>query len=406
MKSKVLNRFLEYVSYDTQSDETTGKTPSTERQLLLGRRLAEELKEIGMTSVSFDSFGYVYGILEATKGREEDISMGLIAHMDTSPDASGENICPKIIENYDGKDIVLNKENNIRMSPQQFSDLKKYIGQSLVVTDGTTLLGADDKAGIAEIMTALEECIKEQIPHGKICVAFTPDEEIGEGTDHFDKRQFPAEYAYTVDGGEIGELEYECFNAASAVVTLHGINIHPGEAKDKMRNALHLAMEYHGMLPPLETPFHTQDDQGFFHLTTMEGNVETAQLHYIVRDHHRSLFEKRKLLLEQIAEELNEKYGEKVAVPLVKDSYYNMKEVIDRHPQVIAKAKTAMEANSVLPLVRRIRGGTDGARLSFMGIPTPNLSAGGHHFHGRFEFVPVESMEKMVDVLKSLIEGD
>lgn len=401
----VTERFLQYVSMDTRSDPQSGTHPSSAKQLRLAKTLADEMKAMGVEGVTLDEKGYVYGYIPATEGCEGVKPMGLVAHMDTSPDMSGADVKPRILKAYDGNDIVLNQEKNIVMTTAQFPHLKELTGQDLIVTDGTTLLGADDKAGIAEIMTAAELLLQDTTtPHGKIFIAFTPDEEIGEGADHFSLEQFGADYAYTVDGGKLGELEYENFNAASAKVTVHGVNIHPGEAKGKMKNSMLLANELLNGMPPFETPAQTAGYEGFFHLTDMQGDVEQTQLSFIIRDHDRHIFEGRKAFLQTLIAKMNKKHGEGTFVLELKDSYYNMADMIRPHMWIVEKAKAAMEACGVTPIVTPIRGGTDGARLSYMGLPCPNLSTGGMNFHGRYEYIPVQSLEKMVEVLVALVK--
>lgn len=399
----VLERFFNYITMDTQSDENCNNCPSTEKQKELAAVLVEEMKQTGLTSCHMDEKGYVYGWCEATKGLEMRPAIGLISHMDTAPSFCGAGVRPQIIRNYDGNDILLNSEKNIVMSVKDFPNLLNYKGEDLIVTDGTTLLGADDKAGIAEILTALEEIIKSGVTHGRICVAFTPDEEIGRGADYFDIKKFGAEYAYTVDGGALGELEYENFNAAGADIIVHGVNIHPGDAKNKMKNASLIAMEFNGMLPQAEIPAHTEGYEGFYHLCAMEGTEENARLHYIIRDHDRRMFEKRKELFTKSVEFLNVKYGRDTVACEMKDSYYNMKEKIEPRMDIIERAAEAFEKCKVSPKVVPIRGGTDGARLSYEGLLCPNLSTGGNNFHGKYEFISVQSMEKMTEVLRTLL---
>lgn len=399
----VTERFLKYVTYNTQSCEESETVPSTPGQKLLGAELLKELLEMKL-SAHMDDKGYVYGELPATPGYENEPVIGLIAHMDTSESLKGDDIKPRMIKNYEGGDIVLNEERQIIMRVSEFPSLRDNIGKDLIVTDGTTLLGADDKAGVAEIMTLLQRLIDDpSIRHGKIKIAFTPDEEVGRGADYFDVEGFGAAYAYTVDGGEIGELEYENFNAASAVFTIHGINIHPGLAKGKMKNACLIAGELIAMLPANETPATTEGYEGFYHLNFIEGREEEATLKYIVRDHSMEKFKERKMFLEKVAEKLNARYGEGTVEVKIKDSYYNMKEKLEGHEYIIERAKNAMKAEGVTPIIRPIRGGTDGARLSWQGLPCPNLSTGGYNFHGRFEYIPVQSMEKMVDILTRLV---
>lgn len=402
----VTDRFLKYVKIDTQSDESSNTSPSTMKQHNLARLLIDELEEMGAEEIFYDrEHCYVYASIPATAGREENPMLGFIAHMDTSPAVSGAEVKPRIVTDYDGGDILLNEEQNIVMRRSDFPELAAYKGKTLIVTDGTTLLGADDKAGIAEIMTMAEYLLKhKEIPHGKLRVAFTPDEEIGAGTDYFDVALFGADYAYTVDGGKLGELEYENFNAAGGKVTFHGRSVHPGDAKNKMVNALLLAMEFQTMLPAEQNPMYTEGYEGFYHLDQMEGNVEVAGANYIIRDHDRQKFEQKKKLFLQIGDFLNEKYGKGTVTIELKDSYYNMREVIEEHMHLIDCAKEIMLKEGVDPLVVPIRGGTDGARLSFMGLPCPNLCTGGHNFHGRFEYICVEYMEKITDILIGLVQ--
>lgn len=402
--SKVVEKFLNYVKIDTQSDENSLSFPSTEKQHNLAKLLVKELEEMGAEEITYDrEHCYVYASVPATKGLEDKPVLGFISHMDTSPAVTGENVKPRMIENYDGGDILLNEEKNIIMKAEDFPELSEYAGKRLIVTDGTTLLGADDKAGAAEIMAMAEHLLShKEIPHGKIRVGFTPDEEVGEGADYFDVKLFGADYAYTVDGGKLGELEYENFNAAGARVTFNGRSVHPGDAKNKMVNALLLAMEFQNMLPVFENPMYTEEHEGFYHLDALKGSVEEASSEYIIRDHSREKFEEKKKFFLRIGSYMNEKYGEGTVVIDMKDSYYNMKEIIEQHMHLIENAKAAMEENDVCPLVVPIRGGTDGARLSFMGLPCPNLCTGGHNFHGRFEYICVESMEKIVDILLTL----
>ena len=398
---KAHERFLHYVSFDTTSDESNPACPSTPGQLTLANALAEELLSLGLTDARVDEHGYVYASLPANCETDAP-ALGFIAHMDTSPDACGHDIHPRIVEHYDDGDIVLNEEQHVVMSPSKYAHLRDYIGQDLIVTDGTTLLGADDKAGVAEIMTLVEEIQRDNLPHGKLCFAFTPDEEIGRGADLFDVPGFGAQFAYTVDGGKLGELEYENFNAASAVVTVHGLNIHPGDAKNKMKNALLIAIEFQNMLPAWEIPACTEGYEGFQHLNRLNGDEETATLHYIIRDHDRAKFEAKKERFRRIAAYLNEKHGDGTIELELTDSYYNMREKVEPHLFLIENAKKAMLDVGVTPLVQPIRGGTDGSRLSYMGLPCPNLSTGGHNAHGRFEYIPVQSMDAMVRVLRRL----
>lgn len=400
----VIDRFLKYISFDTRSAEDSESFPSTGGQKVLGNYLAEEMKAVGLTGVRMDDYGYVFGWLPATPGCEDRPVLGFLAHMDTSPDASGADIHPQIVS-YEGGDIPL--KNGAVISEAAFPFLSRYVGQHIIVTDGTTLLGADDKAGIAEILSAcayLQE--HPEIPHGKLAIGFTPDEEIGCGTDHFDVSAFGADAAYTVDGGELGEIEYENFNAASAKLTVHGVNIHPGSAKNRMKNALLMANEWISMLPPAEIPAHTEGYEGFYHVHDMEANETVATVALLIRDHDRASFEKRKEFLERLTAYENSVWGEGSFVLTIKDSYYNMKEQILPHMELIEHAKEAMRRNGIEPVVIPIRGGTDGARLSFMGLPCPNLCTGGANGHGVHELIPVESMEAVVKVLVCLMQGN
>lgn len=402
--SKVIEKFLNYVKIDTQSDENSTVCPTTAKQHDLAKLLVKELEEMGAEDITYDTeHCYVYASIPASEGCDGRPVLGFIAHMDTAPAVTGENVKPRIIENYDGKDIVLNDEKNIVMKVSDFPELTEYTGKRLIVTDGTTLLGADDKAGIAEIMTMAEQLLShKEIPHGKIRIGFTPDEEVGAGADYFDVKLFGADYAYTVDGGKLGELEYENFNAAGAKVTFHGRSVHPGDAKNKMVNALLLAMEFQNMLPVFENPMYTEKYEGFYHLDLLSGSVEKAQAEYIIRDHDKDKFEQKKETFLKIGDYLNEKYGKDTVLIEMKDSYYNMREIIEQHMQLIENAKAAMEETGVNPIVVPIRGGTDGARLSYMGLPCPNLCTGGHNFHGRFEYICADSMEKIVEILLKL----
>lgn len=397
----VTDRFLRYISVDTASSETSGSSPSTPGQLELGRLLTEELRELGLPEAHMDSFGYVYAFLPGTPGEGAGAeALGLIAHMDTSPDAPGRNIRPARIR-YEGGDIPL--ASGAVLSPQRFPSLGKYIGEELIVTDGTTLLGADDKAGVAEIMTLVEYLLTHpEVPHRPLSLCFTPDEEIGCGTDHFNFADFPAPVAYTVDGGEIGEIEYENFNAASADIQIQGVNIHPGSAKNQMKNAVLLAAEFISRMPAAETPAHTEGYEGFYHISDIEGCESHASLHMIIRDHDRASFEKRKAFVENLAAYLNGLYGDGTFRVTIRDSYYNMKEKILSRMDLIEKARAAMEEAGVTPQVVPIRGGTDGARLSYQGLPCPNLCTGGVNFHSVYEYIPVSSLEAMVRVLQIL----
>ena len=395
----VSERFLKYVSFETTSDDASETCPSTASQKILGAAIVEEMKSIGIADAFMDENGYIYGTV---KGAENAPTIGLIAHMDTAPDCSGKDIRTKIVE-YQGGDILLNEEKQIFMSPKDYPYLKNSVGKHLIVTDGTTLLGADDKAGIAAIMTAAEELLKEGTPHATLRIGFTPDEEIGRGADRFDVKNFAADYAYTVDGGGLGELEYENFNAASAVVTVYGRNVHPGSAKDIMINSQNIAMEFHGLLPVHERPESTCHYEGFSHLCEMHGEVEKSTLEYIIRDHSREKFERKKEIFAEIARFLNAKYGEGTIELNLRDSYYNMKEKIEPVMFIVENAKQAMAEEGITAKVVPIRGGTDGARLSYEGLPCPNIFTGGENFHGRFEYVPIEDMEACVRVLKRIL---
>ena len=400
---KTYERFLNYVAYPTMSDDASETVPSSAKQLVLAKALKEELLSLGLTDAYVDGFGYVYATLPANTDKEVN-TIGLIAHMDTSGEASDTDIKASIVA-YNGGDILLNEKEHIYMTVSDYPYLSKYEGQHLIVSDGTTLIGADDKAGIAEIMTALEKIIASNMPHGKICVAFTPDEEIGRGADHFNVEGFGADYAYTIDGGALGELEYENFNAAGAHIEFHGVSIHPGSAKDKMKNAALIACEFNALLPADEIPSKTEGYEGFHHLAGMSGGIEYAELNYIIRDHDRAKFEAKKVDFVKACETINAIYGAGTAVMKLTDSYYNMKEKIEPHMYIIDRAKQAMSDVGVTPNVVPIRGGTDGARLSFMGLPCPNICTGGENFHSRFEFVSVEAMEKITDIIVKLIEN-
>lgn len=402
-KQSLIDRFIRYVKIDTQSDDTVSdRFPSTEKQLVLSNLLVKELKELGLTDVTIDEFGYVMATVPSNIDKKVP-TIGFLAHVDTAPDMPGKNVNPRFVENYDGKDIQLNTE--VAITVKDFPELKHYVGQTLIVTDGTTLLGADDKAGIAEIMTAVEYMVSNpSFKHGPIRIGFTADEEVGRGVDHFDVKRFNADFGYTLDGGAIGELEYENFNAAGAKISIQGRNIHPGYAKDKMLNAIHIAQEFNAMLPSQERPEHTVGYEGFYHLIKIDGAVESATFQYIIRDHCRDKFEARKAFMQNVASYLNTKYGEGVVTLEIKDQYYNMREKVEPVYHVVETAIKAMEAVGVKPLVKPIRGGTDGARLSYMGLPCPNLFAGGENFHGKHEFVPVESMVKASEVMLKIIE--
>lgn len=399
----VVDRFLKYVTFATQSNEESGITPSTSGQRVFAEALVKELEALGLEEISLDDNSYLMATLPSNMEDKEVPTIGFISHLDTSPDMSGEGVKPRIVS-YAGGDIVLNEAENIVLSPRMFPEMEQYIGQDLIVTDGTTLLGADDKAGVATIISAVAY-LKEhpEIKHGKIRIGFTPDEEIGAGADHFDVEKFGCEFAYTVDGGEIGELEYENFNAAAAKVVFSGRNVHPGTAKDKMVNASLLAVEFASMLPADQRPETTEGYEGFFHLTTMVGSVEQAVLQYIVRDHSRELFEQKKQLLEQITAQLNKKYPGMVSLEM-HDQYYNMREIVEPKKYIVDLASEAMEAVGVKPQIKPIRGGTDGARLSFMGLPCPNLFTGGHNFHGRYEYIPIPSLQKSMETVVKIAE--
>jgi tripeptide aminopeptidase len=404
MKESVLNKFLRYVAVDTQSDENSNTQPSTAKQLNLSKLLVEELKEMGIKDAVLDEYGYVMATILSNVEKKTPV-IGFIAHVDTSPDLSGADIKPQIIKNYNGKDIVLDREKEIILSLADFPELADFKGKTLVTTDGTTLLGADDKAGIAEIMTAAEYIMNHpELKHGTIKIGFTPDEEIGRGVDNFDVKKFDADYAYTMDGGALGELEYENFNAASAKIKIHGSNIHPGYAKGKMINSILVAMELNALLPINERPEFTASYEGFFHITHFDGNVEQASMQYIIRDHDRQKFEQKKQLIQDCVNFLNKRYGKDVLILELKDQYYNMREMVEPHYHVIETAFKAMKLAEVEPVIRPIRGGTDGARLSFMGLPCPNIFAGGHNFHGKYEFVAVESMEKATEVILNIVK--
>lgn len=399
---RAYERFLNYVPVWTTSDETSDTVPSADRELVLARMLVEEMKGLGIADARVDDKGYVYGHIPATPGCEDKPSLGLVAHMDTVADASGENIKPQIIENYDGKDVVLKGSGDI-LKVDEFLYLAELKGRTLITTDGTTLLGADDKAGIAEILTVAEEIIKEGLPHGKICIGFTPDEEIARGAKHFDVEGFGADYAYTLDGDEEGEIQFENFNASTAFITIHGVSVHTGSAKDVMVNSQTIATEIHQMLPVNERPETTEGYEGFYHLVSVQGNVTTTKMKYFIRDFDRRSFDARAQKLRDIAEEMNKKYGEgKVEVEIV-ESYYNMREKIEPCMQLIDYAKAAIEHAGITPIVSPVRGGTDGARLSFKGLPCPNLGTGGHAFHGVFEHITVEGMDKAVLIVKDII---
>lgn len=395
----VAERFLRYVNFDTKSDEFSETCPSSAKQLVLGNQLVKEMLEMGITDAHIDEHGYVYGTVP---GDPRLPVIGLIAHMDTSPDASGENIKARIVR-YDGGDVLLNEEQNIWLRESDYPSLSNHKGKRLIVTDGTTLLGADDKAGVAEILSCAAHLLKVRMNHATLKIGFTPDEEIGRGADLFDVQKFGADYAYTVDGGALGELEYENFNAASAKVTFSGLNIHPGSAKDKMVNSQYIAMEYQSLLPATEKPEHTEGYEGFIHLTDMTGEVEQTVLRYIIRDHNMEKFYRKKAIMQEIADQLNKKYGADTVKVELRDSYFNMLEKIQPCMYIVERAEKAMQNVGIVPKIVPIRGGTDGARLSYEGLPCPNLCTGGENFHGRFEYIPVEDMEKVVELLTQIL---
>ncbi|SDK27464.1 peptidase T [Sediminibacillus albus] len=396
MKKEIIDRFTTYVKVDTQSDESVESCPTTPGQLTLANMLVEELKGIGMEDVTIDKNGYVMATLPANTNKEVP-AIGFLAHVDTATDFTGTNVNPQLVENYDGKDIPLNNTGTVTLSPDDFPNLANYLGQTLITTDGTTLLGADNKAGVAEIMTAMAYLIRHpEIKHGDVRVAFTPDEEIGRGPHRFDVDKFNAAYAYTVDGGPLGELEFESFNAAAARLTFLGKSVHPGSSKNKMVNSAKIAIEFHNALPEAEAPEFTEDYEGFYHLISFEGDVEKTKLYYIIRDHDREKFTAKKAKIEAVAAMLKEKYGDDKVVLEMKDQYYNMKEKIEPVKEIVDIAHEAMENIGIEPIVKPIRGGTDGSQLSFMGLPTPNIFTGGENFHGKYEFISVESMEKAV----------
>lgn len=403
-KQHIIDRFISYITIDTESDAESKTTPSTEKQWVLAKKLAKELEDIGLEEVTLDDNAYIMATLPSNVAHEVP-TIGFIAHIDTSPDFTGANINPQVIEKYDGKDIILNATQNIVLSPDYFEDLKQYKGQTLITTDGTTLLGADDKAGVTEIVSAMEYLIQHpEIKHGKIRVGFTPDEEIGRGAHKFDVKAFGAEWAYTMDGSQIGELEYENFNAAGAVVTIQGKIVHPGYAKGKMINSMYIAQEFINSLPKEETPEQTTGREGFFHLHDIKGNVEETKLHYIIRDHDKKKFENRKDVVLECAAALNKAHDKEVIKVEIKDQYYNMREKVEPVMHIVNTAEMAMKSLGITPIIKPIRGGTDGSQLSFMGLPCPNIFAGGHNFHGRYEYVPAESMVRAIEVIVKIAE--
>lgn len=406
MKEKILEKFLRYISVDTASDPESNSQPSTAKQLDLSRMLLKELKEFGVADATLDEHGYVMATIPSNLPAGKKVPViGFIAHVDSAPDAPGAGVNPQIIYNYNGEDIVINSERGMVMRVEEFPELAGYKGQTLITTDGNTLLAADDKAGIAEIMSAVEFIMKSpDFMHGEIKIGFTPDEEIGRGVDKFDVKRFGAEYAYTLDGGEIGELEYENFNAAGAKIFIQGRNIHPGYAKDKMINAIILGTEFNALLPVEQRPEFTQHYEGFFHIIRFDGTVEEAMIQYIIRDHDSEKFEFKKNLIEESVTYMNKKYGEGTFRLELKDQYYNMRKQVEPHYHIVEKAVEAMEMAGVKPHIKPIRGGTDGARLSFMGLPCPNIFAGGHNFHGRYEYIPLESIEKATEVILNIVK--
>ena len=402
--TSVKERFLKYITIDTQSAYDQETLPSTKKQFELAKLLVKELKEFGLQEISLDEQCYVMATLPANIERKLPV-IGFISHMDTSPDASGTSVKPRIIQPFDGNEILLNKDLDLRMNTADFPELKKYTGQELIVTDGNTLLGADDKAGVAAIMTALETLISHpELKHGTIKVGFTPDEEVGRGADGFDVKKFAADFAYTVDGGELGELEYETFNAAAVTVTINGKGVHPGSAKDKMVNSIHVAQEFDAMFPVNERPEYTSGYEGFYHLMRFSGDIEKTTLSYIIRDHSRVIFEKRKALMHAAAAYLNERYGKGTVNVIAKDQYYNMREKLEPVFEIVELAKAAIEALGIRPIILPVRGGTDGSRLSYMGLPCPNLFTGGMFFHGRYECIPTNSLEQSKNTILKIIE--
>jgi tripeptide aminopeptidase len=400
---KLVERFIRYAKINTRSDENSKACPSTPGQLELGRMLAEEMKEIGLQDISVDENGYVMASLPANISKDVPV-MGFLAHLDTSPDGKADRVNPQIMEHL-GKGLVLSRKENIILSPVEFPIMNHYIGQQLITTDGTTLLGADDKAGIAEIITAMEYLIQHpEIKHGTVRIAFTPDEEIGRGADRFDIKQFNAPYAFTIDGGGLGEIEYENFNAAKAKIFIQGLNVHPGSAKNKMKNSMLIAMELNNMLPASDVPEHTEAYEGFFHLTDITGTVDNATVNYLIRDHDLKLFNKKKDLMIRIVDHLNLKYGPRTVKLIMVDQYYNMKEKVEPVFEIVVLARKAILASGVAPKIIPVRGGTDGSRLSYMGLPCPNLFTGGHNFHSRYEFIPIKSMEKAVEMIVKIVE--
>lgn len=405
MQTTVLERFLRYIAVDTMSEPEKETIPSTEKQKDLAKMLTEELRSMGANEVKMDEHGYVYGTIPATCTDKKIPVLGFIAHMDTAPAYSGANVKPQIVKNYDGGTILMNQDTGLSMGPEQYPDLLRYVGQDLITTDGTSLLGADDKAGVAEIMAVAQYLLEHpEIPHGEIKVGFTPDEEVGRGAELFDIEGFGADVAYTVDGGRLGELEYENFNGASGKVIVNGLSIHPGTSKGRMKNAILMAMEFQNMLPVFDNPMYTEDYEGFFHLNDISGTVEKVMMDYIIRDHDWDKFQEKKIYMQRVADYMNQKYGQGTIELLMKDSYYNMKEKLKDHMYLIDIARSAMEEMEIEPVITPIRGGTDGAALSYRGLPCPNLCTGGHNFHGKFEYISVQALEKVTELLCTIVK--
>ena len=405
MQTTVLERFLRYIAVDTMSEPEKEMIPSTEKQKDLAKMLTEELRSMGANEVKMDEHGYVYGTIPATCTDKKIPVLGFIAHMDTAPAYSGANVKPQIVKNYDGGTILMNQDTGLSMGPEQYPDLLRYVGQDLITTDGNSLLGADDKAGIAEIMALVQYLLEHpEIPHGEVKVGFTPDEEVGRGAELFDIQGFGADVAYTVDGGRLGELEYENFNGASGKVIVNGLSIHPGTSKGRMKNAILMAMEFQHMLPVFDNPMYTEDYEGFFHLSDISGTVEKVMMDYIIRDHDWDKFQEKKIYMQRVADYMNQKYGQGTIELLMKDSYYNMKEKLKDHMYLIDIARSAMEEMEIEPVISPIRGGTDGAALSYRGLPCPNLCTGGHNFHGKFEYISVQALEKVTELLCTIVK--
>ncbi|MCI8536641.1 MAG: peptidase T [Hungatella sp.] len=405
MQTTVLERFLRYIAVDTMSEPEKEMIPSTEKQKDLAKMLTEELRSMGANEVKMDEHGYVYGTIPATCTDKKIPVLGFIAHMDTAPAYSGANVKPQIVKNYDGGTILMNQDTGLSMGPEQYPDLLRYVGQDLITTDGNSLLGADDKAGVAEIMALAQYLLEHpEIPHGEVKVGFTPDEEVGRGAELFDIQGFGADVAYTVDGGRLGELEYENFNGASGKVIVNGLSIHPGTSKGRMKNAILMAMEFQNMLPVFDNPMYTEDYEGFFHLSDISGTVEKVMMDYIIRDHDWDKFQEKKIYMQRVADYMNQKYGQGTIELLMKDSYYNMKEKLKDHMYLIDIARSAMEEMEIEPVISPIRGGTDGAALSYRGLPCPNLCTGGHNFHGKFEYISVQALEKVTELLCTIVK--